>query len=288
MLGRRSQSYDFGSVRTVRNGVPSPFADLYYSIMEMGWAAFVGFVCLAFAIINLGFGLVYTAMPGAIANARPGSLIDGVFFSIDTLGTVGYGFMYPATHIAHAIAAIEILLGLFFSATITGLIFARFARPRVGLAFSNSMVIGQYEGQRALMLRVVSIRSRPLADADAQISWLETRRHEDGSIYRRLAELELVRNRNPMLGLAWTVVHLLDDDSPVIAALDGDEPFLITALVRGTDTLLASPTIGNYRYGRDDVRRDHEFVDMLITRDDVMMLEMDRLHGTRSIDREAV
>ena len=136
-----------------------------------------------------------------------------MFFSIDTLGTVGYGFMYPATHLAHMIAAIEILLGLFFSATITGLIFARFARPRVGLAFSNSMVIGQYEGKRALMLRVVSMRSRPLADADAQISWLETCRHPDGNVYRRLTELELVRNRNPMLGLAWTVVHLLADDS---------------------------------------------------------------------------
>ena len=283
MFGRRSQDFDFGSIRTVRNGVPSPFADLYYSIMEMGWAAFIGFVCLAFALINLAFGAVYTMLPGAIANARPGSLIDGVFFSIDTLGTVGYGFMYPANHLAHAIAAIEILLGLFFSATITGLIFARFARPRVGLAFSSSMVIGQYEGQRALMLRVVSMRSRPLADADAQISWLETCRHPDGSVYRRLTELNLVRNRNPMLGLAWTVVHLLADDSPLMAALDGDEPFLITALVRGTDTLLASPTIGNFRYGREDIRRNHEFVDMLITRDDMMMLEMDRLHDTRPL-----
>ena len=69
----------------------------------------------------------------------------------------------------------------------------------------------------------------------------------------------------------------------LVKALDGDEPFLITALVRGTDTLLASPTIGHVRYGRDDIRRDHEFVDMLITRDDMMLLEMDRLHDTRPL-----
>ena len=283
MTRKRTQDLNLGSVRTVRSGVPSPLADLYYSIMEMSWPAFIGSVCLIFALINVAFGLIYTALPGAIANATPGSLIDGIFFSIDTLGTVGYGYMYPATHLAHAIAAMEILLGIFFSATITGLIFARFARPRVGLAFSDSIVIGRYEGKPALMLRVVSMRSHPLADAEAQVSWLETSHHADGSVYRRLTDLELVRSRNPMLGLAWTLVHLLPDDSPLIAALDGDDRFLVTAMVRGTDTLLASSTIGNFRYGRDDIRRGHEFVDMITNGDDVLVLEMGKLHETRAI-----
>ncbi|MGI4733002.1 MAG: ion channel [Janthinobacterium lividum] len=277
----RSQTIDLGAMRAVRQGGPSPFADLYYLTMQVGWPAFVGFVCLTFALINLVFGVIYTLLPGAIANAAPGSLTDGLFFSIDTLGTVGYGYMYPATHLAHAIAACEILLGLFFSATITGLIFARFSRPRVGVAFSRSAVIGSYEGQRALMVRVVSLRPRPLADADAQLAWLETSYQPDGSMFRRLAPLALVRDRNPMFSLSWTLVHVLADESPLLAALDSDERFLITAMVRGTDTLLASATLGSISYQRKDIRRGHDFVNMITNRDDVLHLDMALLHDTR-------
>lgn len=284
---RRIQEIELGAIRAIRKGGPSPFADLYYLTMQIGWPAFVGVVCLTFAVINLVFGGIYALLPGSIANARPGSLADGLFFSIDTLGTVGYGYMYPATHVAHAIAACEILLGLFFSATITGLIFARFSRPRVGVAFSRCAVVGTYEGQPALMLRVVSLRSRPLADADAQVSWLETCHHPDGTMFRRLSPLALVRDRNPMFSLSWTLVHLLADDSPLLATLDGDERFLVTAMVRGTDTLLATATIGNFSYRREDVLRDRDFVDMITSRDDVLHLDMALLHDTRPIAASA-
>ena len=85
--------------------------------MEMSWPTFVGLVAGLYLVVNLAFGLVYAAIPGSILNARPHSVVDGFFFSVDTLGTVGYGGMTPATHLAHAIASVEILAGLFFSAT---------------------------------------------------------------------------------------------------------------------------------------------------------------------------
>lgn len=280
----RAQTVNLGAIQAIRSGGPSPFADLYYLTMQVSWPAFVGMVCLTFAVINLVFGTIYTLLPGAIAHAAPGSLIDGLFFSIDTLGTVGYGYMYPATHLAHAIAAFEILLGLFFSATITGLIFARFSRPRIGVVFSRSAVIGLYEGQRALMLRVASLRPHPLADADAQVSWLETSYQPGGSMLRRLVPLALVRDRNPMFSLSWTLVHLLADDSPLLATFESDERFLITALVRGTDTLLASTAMGSFSYQRQDIRAGREFVDMVSNRDGVLHLDMLLLHATRPID----
>ena len=280
----RAQTVNLGAIQAIRSGRPSPFADLYYLTMQVSWPAFVGMVCLTFAVINLVFGTIYTLLPGAIAHAAPGSLIDGLFFSIDTLGTVGYGYMYPATHLAHAIAAFEILLGLFFSATITGLIFARFSRPRIGVVFSRSAVIGLYEGQQALMLRVASLRPHPLADADAQVSWLETSYQPGGSMLRRLVPLALVRDRNPMFSLSWTLVHLLADDSPLLATFESDERFLITALVRGTDTLLASTAMGSFSYQRQDIRPDREFVDMVSNRDGVLHLDMLLLHATRPID----
>ena len=263
-----------GGLNAVKLGVPSALDDLYYSTMELGWPAFVGVVSLVFVAINLLFGFVYASLPGAIGNMAPGSLADGFFFSVETLGTVGYGNMAPATHLGHLVAAAEILLGLFFSATITGLIFARFARPRNGFVFARHAVIGEWEGQRALMVRLATTRARPVADVVAQLSWLERITLPDGRVFRRLNELPLIRASNPALGLAWTLVHLIEDNSPMLAALAGEGEFRLGVSVSGLDTLLASQAIGGHFYHRDHVLVDHEFVDAVQDRDGVFVLDL--------------
>lgn len=259
------------------------FLDPYYWLMEIGWPAFNGTIVLSFILINLVFGIIYASIPGAIANAEPGSLYDAFYFSVDTLATVGYGNMYPASRIGHAIAAVEILLGLFFLATVTGLVFARFSRPRHGLLFSRYAVIGRYHGKKALMVRVAWTRSFPLVDAVAQLSWLETVTDTDGKNFRRLRELELVRSHNPIIGLGWSLIHVLPADSDIVAALERDEHVLLTATVNGTDMLLASPSQSLQRYGRDEIRLDHEFVEMISEDEDGLCLDLSRLHQVQPI-----
>jgi len=276
----RRQVINLGGFPAIKIGGPAPFADLYYWVMEMSWPMFIGLVSLLFLVINIVFGLIYAAMPGAVVNAQPYSVVDGFFFSVDTLGTVGYGVMAPATRFAHAIASIEILTGLFFSATMTGLIFARFARPRQSLEFSRVAVIGRHQGSKALMVRVASTRSRALADAQAQMSFLETHHLGEGRFFRSLVTLPLVRDTNPLLGLSWTLVHLLADDSPVLAALASEDRFLLTVTIGGVDTLLAGPSLGGVRYDRDQIRADHEFVDIISEEDGVVRLDMTLLHET--------
>ena len=271
-----------GGVPAVRIGGPSRFSDLYYTVMEMSWPQFVAVTAVLFVAINLGFGLIYTMMPGEIANMKPGSLVDGFFFSVDTLGTVGYGAMHPADHLGHAVAAVEILVGLFFSATITGLIFARFSRPRESLEFSDVAVIGEFDGQRALMIRVAVKRTHPLVDAHGQLSWLETVVQPDGRTLRRMSPLSLVRDINPMFGLTWTLVHILDDQSPILAGLKSDERFLVAATVSGTDSLLATQAQGGRRYRREDILLDREFVDVLHEEDGTLHFTWARLHETFS------
>lgn len=285
----RRQIVQMGGLPAVKTGTPSPWADLYYWVMEMSWPLFIALTAAIFVAINLLFGLIYTALPGAIANAEPGSVLDGFFFSVDTLGTVGYGVMAPATHLGHAIASVEILTGLFFSATMTGLIFARFSRPRESLIFSDVAVISHYLGQRALMVRVASKRSRPLAEVTAQMSRLETIHLADGRMIRRLADLPLVSSSNPMLGLAWTLVHVLDKDSAVLAALANEEDrFLLSVTIGGMDTLLASQSLGGKRYGRDDVKIDHEFVDIISDENGVTHLDLRKLHDTVPIAADSL
>lgn len=259
------------------------YLDPYYWLMEIRWPAFFGTVVLTFVLLNLLFGILYAAIPGSLANAEPGSLTDAFFFSVDTLATVGYGNMYPASRLGHAIASVEILLGLFFAATVTGLIFARFSRPRKGLIFSRYAVIGRYEGQKALIVRVAWTRSYPLIDATAQLSWLETAQMIDGKRFRRLRELELVRNHNPMVGLGWTLIHILPEDSDMLATLESGDRVMLTANVSGTDMLLATPSLTLQRYGHAEIRLDHEYVEMISEDEQGLRLDLTRLHQVKPI-----
>jgi inward rectifier potassium channel len=277
------QRFSGRGFETIKIGVPSRLSDLYYQTMEMSWPAFILAVALVYLFVNLVFGALYASVPGAVDNARPNSLLDGFFFSVDTLGTVGYGSMAPKSPIGHLIAAFEILVGLFFSATITGLIFARFSRPRSSLIFSKLAVIGRYEEQPALMVRVASTRSRPLADASAQMSWLERKDEPGGRLVRRMIDLPLVRSHNPALGVSWTLVHLLADDSDFLAALQAYERFTLNVSVTGIDTLLASPAISGFTYRKHEILIGHEYCDVLSEHDDVVMLDLTKFDEVRSL-----
>jgi inward rectifier potassium channel len=277
----RRRNIDLGAFQAIKIGGPGAFSDLYYTLMEIRWPAFFALVSAVFVIVNLLFGLLYAALPGAIGNMMPGSIADGFFFSVETLGTVGYGNMAPATRLGHSIAAAEILLGLFFSATMTGLIFARFARPRDSVVFSRVAIISRVGDQRMLMVRLASVRARPVADVSAQMSWLERIELPDGRVFRRLADLPLVRAQNPALALAWTLVHVLEPDSPMLAALEGTERFQLNVTVGGIDTLLASQTLGGHSYRREDIRLGHDFEDVILDEDGVIHLDLSKLHDIR-------
>lgn len=274
----RRRTLDLGSVRIVKIGTPSAASDIYYAMMEMSWPAFIALVAASFLLINLCFGALYALLPGSIANATPGSLADGFFFSVETLGTVGYGNMAPATHVGHFIAATEILIGLFFSATMTGLIFARFARPRTSFIFSNVAVLSESEGRQMLMFRLASTRMRPIANVSAQLSWLQVTDLGDGRTVRELAELPLVRSHNPQLAFGWLLAHEIEEGSPMLDALLSGREFRLIVSVNGVDTLLASQAVGGQIYERDDVLIDQEFADMLDDRSEVLEFDLTKLH----------
>lgn len=259
------------------------FLDPYYWLMEIRWPAFVAMTLLCFLLINFLFAIVYAAMPGSVANAEQGSLYDAFFFSVDTLATVGYGNMYPASRMGHGVAAIEIFLGLFFVATVTGLVFARFSRPRHGLLFSRYAVVARYNGKPALMVRVAWTRSFPLLDAVAQLSWLEQERDSDGRTYRRLRELELERSHNPIVGLGWNLIHIIPEDSDILGSLERRDHVLLLASVSGTDMLLASPSQAVQRYNHHDIRLNHEFVEIVSEDEDGICLDLTRLDEVQPI-----
>jgi inward rectifier potassium channel len=119
-------------------------------------------------------------VPDTVANARPGSFADNFFFSIETLATVGYGEIYPATPYGHVVAGSEIVCGLAFTAILTDLTFVRFSRPRAKLIFAANPVVAMHSGKPALMVRIGNGRAAVLADATAKLNVLLTETSAEG------------------------------------------------------------------------------------------------------------
>ena len=239
--------------------------DPYYLVLSMRWPTFVASVLLVFLAANLFFAVFYWLAPGSVANARPGAFGDAFFFSVETLATVGYGVMTPATTYGHAVATAEIFVGMFLTALATGAFFARFARPQARLVFSEVAVIAPYEGGQALMVRVASRRLQGISEARARISYLRDQAVGDLR-FRRFDDLKLVRDNIPVLSLSWTLIHPIDEGSPLFGMSDAriaaEAPTLLVSIA-GFDEAISSTINDRRTYRPDDIRYDHVFSNIL-------------------------
>src|SRR5579862_354116 len=146
---------DRNPVQIARIGLKSRgFGDLYHQLLEISWTRLMLLVVSAYLLANVAFALLYLAVGGGIENARVGSFLDLFFFSVQTMATIGYGKLVPVSVAANLLVTIESLMGLLGFALITGLIFAKFARPTAAVLFSDNLVVTGFDGKPSLMLRV--------------------------------------------------------------------------------------------------------------------------------------
>jgi inward rectifier potassium channel len=235
----------------LRGAVRYDLRDPYRLAVTLSWPLFFLAVLAVDLAINLGFALLYLPDPGGIANARPGVFSDVFFFSIETMATVGYGVMAPSDLYCHVVSSIEILCGLVFNATMTGLIFVRFAKPKAKILFARTAVIANHNGGKALMIRLGNGRASVLADATARLSVFLLERDPSGKLQRIGHKLTLVEPVLPVLALTWTLVHEIDAHSPLadhtperLAGLDAR--LLLT--VEARDTALGAVVFAMHDY----------------------------------------
>ena len=145
------------------------WTDLYHRSMTVYWPAFFGSAAAVFVVLNAVFGLLYSLGHEPIANAAANGPLAYFYFSIETLATVGYGDMHPQTSYGHLVATVEIFTGMSFLAVMTGLIFARFSRPRARFVFANNPVITRHEGRQTLMIRMANARHNAISRANARL-----------------------------------------------------------------------------------------------------------------------
>jgi inward rectifier potassium channel len=189
--------------------------DPYHLALTVKWPSFVAGVFLLYVAINVLFAFLYELSPDAIGNAHPGSVADAYFFSMETLATVGYGQMYPATRYGHIISATEIMTGMAFTALVTGLIFVRFSKPRPKILYADRLVVTTFNGQPTLMIRIGNGRTNMLTDMNLKLSALMWEDTHEGQRYRRLNDLKLHRSHIPMFALTLTAMHTIDEHSPL-------------------------------------------------------------------------
>jgi inward rectifier potassium channel len=189
--------------------------DPYHFALAMSWPRFAALFLGVNLSLNFLFALLYLAQPGSLVNARPGSLVDAFFFSVETLATVGYGVMSPATLYAHVVATTEIFTGMTFMTIMTGLVFVRFSRPRARVIYAEHAVVGHFNGERTLMIRIGNGRAHAMAEANAKLSALISEWTSEGQFFRRVYDLNLLRSQIPIFGLTWTLMHKIDETSPL-------------------------------------------------------------------------
>ena len=234
-----------------------------------------------YLLVNVAFAIFFWLVPGSVANARPDSFSDAFFFSIETLATVGYGEMYPATLLGHMVASVEIVCGLAFTAILTGLTFVRFSRPRAKLIFAANPVVAMHDGKPTLMVRIGNGRAAVLADAKAQLNVLLTETTTEGKVFRRMQELRLERAHIPIFPLFWTLMHVLDERSP----LDGyDAARAVKAnaqvfvAIEARDPTLATTVHDVRNYPAQDIRFGMRYTEALTTaRDGTPALDLTRI-----------
>jgi inward rectifier potassium channel len=258
--------------------------DAYHLLLTMPWRWFFGIQAAAYVLFNAVFALLYLAAPGNIANAKPGSFTDAFFFSVQTMATIGFGVMAPATFYANVMVTIEALVGMASVAVAAGLIFARFSQPTARVLFSRVAAVTPFNGVPTLMFRCANQRRNQIFEAQVHVDFARQETSAEGMELRRSYELNLARDRNPQFSLSWTVMHAIDAASPLYGIdpdlLAGQEASIVVTL-SGIDETISQRVFARTSYRADEILWGRKFVDILSeTEDGQTLVDYRRFHDT--------
>lgn len=231
-----------GSFNVVRQHL-NLLDNTYHHLITMPWWRFMGIVLLSFVLMNCMFSLLYCLIGiEHLEGTSPGSFFENFaqayFFSSQTLTTVGYGHISPSGLIANILASFESFLGLLTFALISGLLYGRFSRPEAKIVFSERMIAAPYRDGRGLMFRMANARRSELIETEVQVLLAFNQRNEQGTLERKFFPLELEISKISFFSLSWTLVHALNEKSPIFNfshqdLLDANAEVMV--LVKGID-----------------------------------------------------
>ncbi|HEY6853493.1 MAG TPA: ion channel, partial [Gemmatimonadales bacterium] len=257
----------------------------YHTLLTLSWPRFLGLVVAAYFAANVLFAVAYLLCgPGALMGPMVGEshLLQAFFFSVETIGTIGYGQIAPASFAANVVMTIESVSGLMGLAIVTGLLFARFSRPIAAILFSRWAVIAPYRGSRAFEFRIANRHKNELVELEAKVLYSRTR-ERGGRRMREFLELGLERRTVVFFPLTWTIVHPIDETSPLQGVtheqlVAEDAEFLV--LLQGTDETFAQRVHARSSYKPHEIVWQARFTDVFQPPgpDGALAVNVGRLH----------
>lgn len=264
-----------------------PLRDFYHALLERPWWVTIAAISGAFLTVNALFAVAYLLV-GGVAHAIPASFRDAFFFSVQTMGTVGYGAMFPESTGANLVVTAEAITGLTLTALATGLVFAKFSRSTARLIFTENVVISPVNGVPALQFRLGNERGNSIVDAQIKVLLVRTEITAEGRTFYRMLDLTLTRQRALSLSRSWNVVHVIDRESP----LYGETPASLAAKeielqvqVIGLDDATMQMVHGGHRYFARNFLWGHRLADVLSeTPDGHLLLDLRRFHDVEACE----
>jgi inward rectifier potassium channel len=255
-----------------------PLWDFYHLLLRLTWLQTISGIVLVFLAVNTLFAFAYVES-GGVAHAAAGSFADAFFFSVQTLGTIGYGAMYPESRAANVLVVVQTITGFVLTALMTGLLFAKFSRPTARVRFTTNAVIGPMHGKPTLMFRVGNERGHnSIVDASIRVVLSRTEHPAEGGIFYRQIDLKLARDRTLSLARSWTVLHVIDETSPLFGyAIDRcrEEEIELSVLVVGLDDTTMQTIHAIHHFYTHQIVWDARFKDILNeTADGAMELDL--------------
>jgi inward rectifier potassium channel len=261
----------------------SRWTDIYHVVLTAPWWLFFLGLLAFFGSLNLVFASLYVLDSHGISHARPGSFWDAYLFSVQTIASVNSEMIAESVYV-NIVVSFEAFFGILYMATVTGVMFARFSRPYARVLFSKVAVIAPFDGVPTLMFRAANQRGNQIFDASVSVSLARQATTLEGVTMRRFDELKEQRSRSPLFALSWTIMHVIDEKSPLHgASVDQlyDMQFEILILLQGTDDTLADVIYARHSYTPDEILMGHRFVDVLsISPNGRRVVDLNRFHDT--------
>jgi inward rectifier potassium channel len=252
----------------IRGAKWSLAGDWYHLMLRAPWWVDLLVIAASFVFLNLVFAFGYLCT-GGVAGARPGHFIDLFFFSVQTMGTIGYGSMFPTGLGAHLLMSCEALVSILVVALSTGVVFAKFSVVRARVRFAESAVITPLNGVPTLMFRIGHERASRVFDVITRVVLTRTEHTAEGVLMYRMYDLALERDHAPALSRSWTIMHRITEKSPLFGAIPEtfvkDDVELLVAL-HGIDEATGQALHTRKTYLDGNVRWGARHADMLSER----------------------
>jgi inward rectifier potassium channel len=259
----------------------TPLRDFYHALLGLPWWATIGTIAAVFLAVNALFALGYLAT-GGVAHAGAGSFADAFFFSVQTMGSIGYGAMYPESRWANLLVVLQSLVGLTLTALATGLVFAKFSRSTARMVFTRQAVISPVNGVPTLSFRVGNQRGNQIVDAQIRMVLVRSERIAEGGTFYRMIDLPLTRERALTLNRSWTVQHIVDERSPLHRMTPEEakaQEIEVHVMVVGLDDSTMQTVHALHNYYTVDLVWGARHADVLTeAREGLLVLDLRRFH----------